>query len=111
MAATSAKDDIEQRHLGLPPHLLSTSLLPWDGIADVTAALQLSPGETLLDLACGRGGYGMEIAARIGAELLRRVLVPGGRVVLTNWEPIEPGLERLPARLHTVDLGAAVVPS
>jgi SAM-dependent methyltransferase len=60
---------IEQRHLGLPPDLLSTSLLTWDGIAEVTAALRLSPGGTLVDLACGRGGYGLEIAARTGARL------------------------------------------
>ena len=33
MAETPRKDEIEQRHLGLPPHLLSTSLLTWDGIA------------------------------------------------------------------------------
>ena len=64
------KDEIEQRHLGLPPHLLSTSLLTWDGIAEVTEALQLSPDEVLLDLACGRGGYGMEVAHRKGARLV-----------------------------------------
>ncbi len=149
MAGSLVKDEIEQRHLGLPPHLLSTSLLTWDGIAEVTAALRLSPGGALLDLACGRGGYGLEIAARTGARLvgadfsaeavrqareqarrlgraadfrvadltatgldagsadavlcvdaiqfapqqdaayreLRRVLAPGGRAVLTCWEP------------------------
>ena len=70
MAGSPVKDEIEQRHLGLPPHLLSTSLLTWDGIAEVTAALRLSPGGTLLDLACGRGGYGLEIAARTGARLM-----------------------------------------
>jgi hypothetical protein len=45
-----------QRHLGLPPRLSSTSMLGWDGIAEVVEALALEPGETLLDLACGRGG-------------------------------------------------------
>jgi SAM-dependent methyltransferase len=69
MAASSVKDEISQRHLGLPPELLSSSLLGWDGIAEVTGALRLSPGSTLLDLACGRGGYGLEIAARTGATL------------------------------------------
>jgi SAM-dependent methyltransferase len=64
------KDEIEQRHLGLPPHLLSTSLLTWDGIAGVTEALRLAPGDTLLDLACGRGGYGLEVAHRTGARLV-----------------------------------------
>jgi SAM-dependent methyltransferase len=70
MAGSPVKDEIQQRHLGLPPRLLSTSLLSWEGIAEVTAALRLSPGDTLLDLACGRGGYGLEIAARTGARLI-----------------------------------------
>jgi SAM-dependent methyltransferase len=70
MIGSSRKDDIEQRHLGLPPHLLSTSLLTWDGIAEVTTALRVSPGDTLLDLACGRGGYGLEVASRTGARLV-----------------------------------------
>ena len=51
MAGSPEKDEIVQRHLGLPPHLLSTSLLGWDGIAEVAQALRLSPGDTLLDLA------------------------------------------------------------
>ena len=70
MAASSVKDEIHQRHLGLPPGLLSNSLLTWQGIAEVTEALRLSPGATLVDLACGRGGYGLEIAGRTGARLI-----------------------------------------
>jgi ubiquinone/menaquinone biosynthesis C-methylase UbiE len=166
MAGTPVKDEIQQRHLGLPPGLLSTSLLSWDGIAEVTETLQLSPGATLLDLACGRGGYGLEIAARTDARLvgvdfsaeaihqarqqarrlgraaafhvadlaapglgtgsagavlcvdaiqfaprpdaayreLRRVLAPGGQAVLTCWEPLNPGDERVPDRLRRVSL-------
>jgi SAM-dependent methyltransferase len=166
MVAAPVKDEIEQRHLGLPPHLLSTSLLGWDGIAEVVDELRLSPDDTLLDLACGRGGYGLEIAARTGARLvgvdfsaeavrqaaeqaarlgraaefrtgdlaatgldqrsvagalcvdaiqfasrpaaayeeLRRVLVPGGRAVLTCWEPVDPADAGLPDRLRAVDL-------
>jgi SAM-dependent methyltransferase len=64
------KDQVEQRHLGLPPELLSTSLLTWEGIAEVTHALRLSSGDVLLDLACGRGGYGMEVANRTAAVLI-----------------------------------------
>jgi SAM-dependent methyltransferase len=64
------KDEIEQRHLGLPAHLLSTSLLTWAGIAEVTGLLRLAPGDLLLDAACGRGGYGLEVARRTGARLL-----------------------------------------
>jgi hypothetical protein len=37
MTGTPVKDEIQQRHLGLPPHLLSTSLLGWDGIAEAAA--------------------------------------------------------------------------
>ncbi len=69
MTASPVKDEIQQRHLGLPPYLLSTSLLGWDGIAEVAAGLRLAPGGALVDLACGRGGYGLEIAARTGARL------------------------------------------
>jgi SAM-dependent methyltransferase len=69
MAGSPLVDEIQQRHLGLPPHLMSTSLLGWDGIAEVTAALRIPADGTLLDLACGRGGYGLEIAARAGARL------------------------------------------
>ncbi len=170
MAGSPVVDEIQQRHLGLPPHLLSTSLLGWEGIAEVTGALRLSPGDTLLDLACGRGGYGLEIAARTGARLagidfsaeavrqareharrlgrtaefrvgdlavtgldtgsadavmcvdaiqfaprqdaayreLRRVLAPGGRAVLTCWQPLDPDDERLPVRLRGVRLGAGL---
>ena len=159
-----------QRHLGLPAELLSTSLLSWDGLGEVVDALRLSPGHTLLDLACGRGGYGLEIAARTGARLLgvdfsaeavrqatahadqlervasyrvgdlaatgledasadavvcidaiqfasdppaahaelRRVLVPGGRVVLTCWQAFDRDEERVPARLRAVDVAAVL---
>lgn len=70
MAGRASRDDIQQRHLGLPARLLSTSLLTWDGIAEVLDSLQLQPGQRLLDLACGRGGYGLEMAARTGAKLI-----------------------------------------
>ena len=170
MAGSAAKDEIMRRHLRLPPYLLSTSSLGWEGIGEVTEALRLSPGDTLLDLACGRGGYGLEIAARseaglvgvdfsaeavrqardlaqrlgrradfragdlaatglgagsVGAVLcvdaiqfaerpdaaygeVRRVLAPGGRAVLTCWEPLYPDDERVPGRLRRVNLGAGL---
>lgn len=170
IARSDALDPIQQRHLGLPPRLLSTSLLTWDGIAEAEAALRLPPGGTLVDLACGRGGYGLEIAARAGARLvgidfsieavrqaeenarrlgaaasfrigdltgsgldagsadavlcvdaiqfapepaaayqeIRRILAPGGRVVLTCWEPVDSGDESVPARLRRVDLAAGL---
>lgn len=70
MADERVKDEIQQRHLGLPPELLSTSLLTWQGIGEVVEALALTPGSLLVDLACGRGGYGLEVASRAGAELV-----------------------------------------
>ena len=39
MTVSPVKDEIQQRHLGLPPHLLSTSVLPWEGIAEAVTAL------------------------------------------------------------------------
>ena len=40
------------------------------GIAEVVDACGCHPATTLLDLACGRGGYGLEIAGRTGARLV-----------------------------------------
>jgi SAM-dependent methyltransferase len=170
MASTPVKDEVMQRHLGLPRHLVTTSTIPWLGIAELETALHLAPGDTLLDLACGRGGIGLEIAARRGCRLIgvdlsaeavqqarataqrldrsgdfyvgdliatgldagsadavlcvdsiqfadppdaayreiRRVLVPGGRVVLTCWVPFDRSDARLPARLRGVDLAAGL---
>jgi SAM-dependent methyltransferase len=170
MTGSPVKDQIQQRHLGLPPQLLSTSLLGWDGIAEAAAGLRLSPGGALVDLACGRGGYGLEIAARTGAQVtgvdfsaeavrqareqarrlgaaadfrvgdlastglaagsadavlcvdaiqfaprpeaayreIRRILASGGRTVLTCWEPLDLGDERLPGRLRRVSLEAGL---
>ncbi|MBV9207656.1 MAG: class I SAM-dependent methyltransferase [Actinobacteria bacterium] len=70
MTASPVVDRIHQRHLGLPPHLLSASLLGREGIAEAVAELRLPAGARLVDLACGRGGYGLEIAARTGAQLV-----------------------------------------
>jgi hypothetical protein len=50
MSVSPVKDEIQQRHLGLPPHLLSTSLLGWEGIAEAVEALRLSDGDCLVDL-------------------------------------------------------------
>jgi SAM-dependent methyltransferase len=70
MALSPVFDGIVQRELDLPPGVQSSSLLPGDGITEVAAALRLGGGSLLLDLACGRGGYGMEIARRTGTRVL-----------------------------------------
>lgn len=172
---TPRVDEVHRRVLGLPPTVPSGSCIPGDSIADIAGELGLSAGDVLLDLACGRGGYGLEVAALTGARLIgidfsaealrhaadlarglgrdlggaaefrvgdlgatglpdgsidgvmcldsvqfadppdsvyreiRRVLKPGGRVVLTCWEPQSAGDERLAPRLRTVDLRASLV--
>jgi len=70
MSVSPARDAIVARSLGLPPELQSTSMLTWQGIAEVTQALQIPRDGLLLDVACGRGGYGIEVARRTGALLL-----------------------------------------
>ncbi|MGH3368032.1 MAG: class I SAM-dependent methyltransferase [Nocardioidaceae bacterium] len=70
MAAAPAKDEIMQHHLRLPSYLLSTSTISWDGIGELETALRLGADSRLLDLACGRGGIGLEIAGRAGARLI-----------------------------------------
>jgi hypothetical protein len=56
MSGSPVKDEIQRPHLGLPPHLLSTSLLGWAAIAEVAETLRLSPGDALLDEAASAGG-------------------------------------------------------
>jgi SAM-dependent methyltransferase len=162
--------EIMNRNLGLPPDALA-GIVPAVAIDEMAGELRLKPGDVLLDLACGRAWYGLEITARTGARLigvdfsaeavrqagqqarlrnrddaefrtgdltasglpdrsvnavlctdsiqfpeqpeaayreLRRVLVPGGRVALTSWEPVDPGDERLSERMRRVDLGAGL---
>lgn len=170
MPASRQQQQIQADALGLPAHLLATSLLPFDGIDDVAAALRLAPGDTLVDLACGRGGYGLEIAERCGARLLgvdfsavaldaaresagagwpavdaefrlgdlvdtglpagcaaavlcvdaaqfaeplqglfteaRRILAPGGRLVVTGWQAHDVDDDAIPVRMRH-DLAAA----
>jgi len=70
VADSPACATIFQRALGLPPQVVSNSLLTGAGLDEVVAALRLAPGQTLVDLACGRGGYGREVARRTGARLV-----------------------------------------
>lgn len=160
-----------EQYLRLPRRLKSTSLLTWAGLSEVVDALDVAPGTTLLDLACGRGGYGLEVARRTGARLVgvdfsgvalrqaeacvadfgdvaavfrigtladtglpgghadavmcidaiqfaeptvaaaaecRRVLRPGGRLIVTAWQTEARTEEAIPARIRSLDLQAAL---
>lgn len=70
MATSPAREELVRAHLGLPALTLVTGLVPWQGLEAITASLRLVPGETLLDLGCGRGGYGLEVASRCRARLV-----------------------------------------
>jgi SAM-dependent methyltransferase len=70
MAASPARDAIVARTLGLPPELQFASALTWEALEELTRELHLPPEGLLLDIACGRGGYGVEVALRAGARLV-----------------------------------------
>jgi SAM-dependent methyltransferase len=92
MAASPTRDAIVARTLGLPPELQFASALPWQGVADLTEELRLPQDGLLLDIACGRGGYGIEVAHRTGARVIG---VDFSAVALEHAKSI--GARRLPA--------------
>jgi SAM-dependent methyltransferase len=160
--------EIMNRHMGFPPGTRA-GVVAAEAIPELAEELRLGPGDTLLDLACGRGAYGLlvakqagtaligvdfsaqalaearEQAARIGVssatfrvgeltatglpdasveavlctdaiqfpdepavayDEIRRVLKPGGRVVLTCWEAFDRTDERVSPRVRRVNLAA-----
>jgi SAM-dependent methyltransferase len=168
--ATPAVDEIMSRHMGFPPGTRA-GVVPAQAVAELAEELRLAPGNTLLDLACGRGAYGLLTARKAGASLIgvdfsaqalteareqaarmgvgnadfrvgeltatglpgasveavlctdaiqfpdepaaaydeiRRVLKPGGRVVLTCWEPLDRNDERIAPRVRRANLGAGL---
>ena len=70
MGEVPDKDALWTRLLGLPSHVLSTSVLPGSGLDEVAGILALGADDVLLDFACGRAGYGLELIARSGARLV-----------------------------------------
>jgi SAM-dependent methyltransferase len=70
MVASPARDAITARAMGMPAELRDAGALVWQGLAEVTEGLRLAPGDLLVDIACGRGGYGIGVAQRAGARLV-----------------------------------------
>jgi len=167
-----SSDRIVAEALGLPPELQATGNLPWAAIDDIVAVLVVDVGAVLVDLGCGRGGYGIEVVRRTGTRLLgvdfsavaltqarsdadaanlaartefrlgdlqatglddasvdaimcidtiqfadstvgalvecQRILRPGGRVVLTWWEPRTRGDPSFPPSLRDLDVETAL---
>src|ERR1700756_5365621 len=67
--AAPAVGEIMTRHRGMPP-ALRAGAVPAEAIPEIAAGLRLGRADVLVDLACGRGAYGLEIAARTGARLI-----------------------------------------
>lgn len=158
------------RHVGFPSGTRA-GVVPAEAIPELAEELRLRPGSTLLDLACGRGAYGLLIAQKAGTSLIgvdfsaqalteareqaahmgvssadfrigeltatglpdasieavlctdaiqfpdepasaygeiRRILKPGGRAVLTCWEPLDHNDERLSLRVRRANLDAGL---
>jgi ubiquinone/menaquinone biosynthesis C-methylase UbiE len=68
-AATRVVADIMNRHMGFPPDTRAGAV-PAEAIPELAGELRLGPGSTLLDLACGRGAYGLLVARQAGAALI-----------------------------------------
>ena len=64
-AARPAVAEIMNRHMGFPPDTRA-GVVSAEAIPELAEELRLSPGSTLLDLACGRGAYGLLVASKPG---------------------------------------------
>ena len=68
-AAMPTVAEIMNRHMGFPPGTRA-GVIATDAIPELTEELRLKPGSTLLDLACGRGAYGLMVAKQSGTALI-----------------------------------------
>lgn len=68
-AATPAVAETMNRHMGFPPGTRAGTV-PAEAISELTDQLRLRPESTLLDLACGRGAYGLLVAKQAGTSLI-----------------------------------------
>jgi SAM-dependent methyltransferase len=67
--ATRVVAEIMNRHMGFPPDTRAGTV-PAEAIPELAEELRLRPGSTLLDLACGRGAYGLLVAREVGTALI-----------------------------------------
>jgi SAM-dependent methyltransferase len=68
-AATPVVAEIMSRHMGFPRDLRA-GVVAAEAIVEMARELRLGPGDTLLDLACGRGAYGLLVARDAGARVI-----------------------------------------
>ena len=67
--AAPTVSEIMDRHMGFPPGTRA-GVVAAEAIPELAGELRLGPGSTVLDLACGRGAYGLLIAKETGASLI-----------------------------------------
>ena len=111
METSTVKDAILARNLALPADLGSPGVLHWDAIEEIIQELCLPLGGVLVDLACGRGGYGIEVARRTGATLIgvdfSAVALEQARAIAARRLPVGQAEFRV-ATLTDTGLAAAV---
>ena len=56
--------------LGLPERMFATGFLNGEGLAEIQSLLSLRLDDTLVELGCGRGGYGLSLIGGVGARLV-----------------------------------------
>jgi SAM-dependent methyltransferase len=68
-AAAPVVAEIMSRHMGFPRDVRA-GMVAAEAIVEMARELRLSPGDTLLDLGCGRGAYGLLVARDAGARVI-----------------------------------------
>jgi hypothetical protein len=118
MGETPDQDRIWTHALGLPDHVLSTSARTGPALDEVAGPLALRPDDVLLDLACGRAGYGRAGGVRGGRRSPRvpgprsaRPAVGGATCARGGRRPLPRARDRSPGRLTWLRNPAAGTPA
>ncbi|RNI25324.1 class I SAM-dependent methyltransferase [Flexivirga caeni] len=93
---------------GMPPEIAPFSFVPLSGMREVGRMLQLRPGDTLVDLGCGRGGPGLWLAAQSGARLIG---VDSSTVAIADARSRRTSFANVAADFLVCDVAAAGLPS